>query len=154
MGNANWDADLASDIIGARVNEPGPLLPILHALQHAFGWIFEEAIPLIAGALNLGRAEIHGVVSFYHDFRSRPAGRHVLKLCRAEACQAAGGDAMADRFIQQLGTGWGETTPDGALTVEPVFCLGLCATAPAALIDGRPFGRLTPAKLDSLVETC
>ena len=154
MGNANWDADLASDIIGARVNEPGPLLPILHALQQAFGCIFEEAIPLIAGALNLGRAEIHGVVSFYHDFRSRPAGRHVLKLCRAEACQAAGGDAMADRFIQQLGTGWGETTPDGALTVEPVFCLGLCATAPAALIDGRPFGRLTPAKLDSLVETC
>ena len=154
MGNANWDADLASEIIGARVSEPGSLLPILHALHDAFGCIVEEAIPLIASALNLGRAEIHGVVSFYHDFRSSPAGRHVLKLCRAEACQATGGDAMADRVLRRLGAGWGETTADGALTVEPVFCLGLCATAPAALLDGRPFGRLTPAKLDNLVETC
>ncbi len=154
MGNAGWDADLASEIIGAHADEPGSLLPILHALQKAFGCILEEAIPLIASALNLGRAEIYGVVSFYHDFRSRPAGRHVLKLCRAEACQATGGEAMADRMVQRLGAGWGETTPDGALTVETVFCLGLCASAPAALLDGRPFGRLTPAKLDSLVETC
>lgn len=154
MGNANWDADLASEIIGARVDEPGPLLPMLHALQDAFGCIFEEAIPLIASALNLGRAEVHGVVSFYHGFRSRPAGRHILKLCRAEACQATGAEALADRFIRNLGTGWGETTADGALTVEPVFCVGLCASAPAALFDGRPIGRLTSAKLDRLVETC
>ena len=154
MSNVSWDADLASNIIRQHATTPGALLPMLHALQHAFGFIAEAAVPAIAAALNLGRAEVHGVVSFYHDFRSQPAGRHVLKLCRAEACQATGGDALADRMLDQLGVTWGGTTSDGLLTVEPVFCLGLCACAPAALLDGRPLGRLTSDRLAKVVATC
>src|ERR1700734_1125557 len=99
----------------------GPLLPILHALQEEFGYIDEAAEPLIAAALNRSRAEIHGVVTFYHDFRHAPAGRHVLKLCRAEACQAAGGDALAARAESRLGIALGNTTADGRITVEPVY---------------------------------
>ena len=154
MSNASWDADLASEIIGRHAGTPGALLPILHALQKAFGFIAEEAIPVVAAALNLGRAEVYGVVSFYHDFRSEPAGRHVLKLCRAEACQATGGDAMADRTLERLGIGWGGTTADGLLTVEPVFCLGLCASGPAALLDERPLGRLNSDRLSKVLDTC
>ena len=154
MSNASWDADLASEVIGHHAATPGALLPILHALQKVFGFIAEESIPLVAAALNLSRAEVYGVVSFYHDFRSRPAGRHVLKLCRAEACQATGGDVMADRMLERLGVGWGGTTADGLLTVEPVFCLGLCACGPAALLDERPLGRLSSDTLAKVLETC
>src|SRR5579863_8921311 len=118
------------------------MLPILHALQEEFGYIDEAAEPLIAHALNVTRAEVHGVVTFYHDFRRAPAGRHVLKLCRAEACQAAGGDALAARAEMRLGVAMGTTTPDGSVTIEPVYCLGLCATAPSGMIDGRVVGRL------------
>ena len=132
----DWDADRASDIIRQHVAAPGAMLPMLHALQESFGYIKDEAIVAVATALNLTRAEVHGVVSFYHDFRRASAGRHVLKLCRAEACQATGGDALADRAMQRLGIAWGGTTADGALTLEPVFCVGLCACAPAALLDG------------------
>ncbi|MFN3576702.1 MAG: formate dehydrogenase subunit gamma, partial [Tabrizicola sp.] len=120
----------------------GPLLPILHAIQEAFGHIPEAAVPQIARALMLSKAEVHGVVSFYHDFREKPAGRHVLKLCRAEACQTMGADAVADRIRRALGIGWHETTPDGRVTLEPVFCLGLCACGPAAMVDGRLVGRV------------
>src|SRR5450755_4901276 len=119
-----------------------PLLPILHALQDEFGYIDEAAEPLIAAALNRSRAEIHGVVTFYHDFRHAPAGRHVLKLCRAEACQAAGGDRLAARAEAQLGITLGDTTADARVTLEPIYCLGLCATAPSAMLDGRVVGRL------------
>lgn len=120
----------------------GPLLPILHSVQEAFGFIPDEAKPLIAQALNLSRAEVHGVVSFYHDFRSEPSGRHVLKLCRGEACQSMGADRLADEVKSILGIEWGGTTTDGAVTVEPVFCLGLCACAPSAMLDGEVYGRL------------
>jgi formate dehydrogenase subunit gamma len=106
---------------------------------------------VIAQALALSRAEVHGVVSFYHDFREASAGARVLKLCRAEACQAVGGDALAARLQARLGIGWGETTPDGRLTLDQVFCLGLCACGPAALIDGAPVGRLDDARLDALL---
>ncbi len=127
------------------------MLPILHALQEAFGHVPEAAVRMVAEALNLSRAEVHGVVTFYHDFRDAPAGRHVLKLCRAEACQAAGGDALAARAEARLGVAMGATAPDGDVTLEPVYCLGLCATAPSAMIDGRLVGRLDQQRLDALL---
>ena len=120
----------------------GPLLPILHEVQEEFGHIPTEALPVIADVLNLSRAEIHGVVSFYHDFRRKPAGRHVLKLCKAEACQSMGGEAIARQIQQALGVGFNETSADGSVTLEPVYCLGLCACAPSAMLDGEPIGRL------------
>ncbi len=142
-----WDPALAEAVIARRLALEGPLLPILHALQDAFGCVPDEAVPLIAQALNLSRAEVHGVVSFYADFRDAPAGRRVIRLCRAEACQSMGGEAAASALLSALGLDWGETSADGAITVEPVYCLGLCAVAPAALIDGEPHGRLDAAKL-------
>ncbi|MBM1171511.1 formate dehydrogenase subunit gamma [Microvirga arabica] len=144
-----WNNDRAREIIAAHALFDGAALPILHALQFEFGFIHEEAIPLIADALNLSRAEVHGIVTFYHDFRRDPAGRHVLKLCRAEACQSMNGTGVAQDLLATLGISWGETTPDGSLTVEGVYCLGLCACAPSALYDGEPIGRLT---LDTLAD--
>ncbi len=124
-----------------------------NALQEAFGYVPAEAEPMIAHALNLSRAEVHGVVSFYHDFRRTPPGRHVLKLCRAEACQSVGADALHQHACKRLGVALGETTSDGAVTVEQVFCLGLCATAPSAMLDGKLVGRLTRQRLDTLIDT-
>ena len=129
----------------------GPLLPILHDIQAEWGFIPEEAQPLIAEALGMTRAEIHGVVSFYHDFREKPVGRHVLRLCRAEACQSMGADALADQVRAALGIDFHETTPDGRLTLEPVFCLGLCACAPSAQMGERLVGRADLAKVTRLV---
>jgi formate dehydrogenase subunit gamma len=129
----------------------GPMLPILHKVQAEFGFIPESAKQVIAQALNLSRAEVHGVVSFYHDFRSHPAGRHTLKLCRAEACQAMGSEDLAKSVKARLGIDWHETTPDGAVTLEPVFCLGLCACAPAAMLDGEVYGRLDEHCLSDMV---
>jgi len=127
------------------------LLPILHAFVEEFGYIDEAAEALVAEALNISRAEVHGVVTFYHDFRRKPAGRHILKLCRAEACQAAGGDGIAARAEQRLGIALGETAADGSVTLEPVYCLGLCACAPSAILDGRVHGRLDAERLDALI---
>lgn len=120
----------------------GPLLPILNALQSEFGYVPKVVLPDIAAALNISRAEIHGVVTFYHDYRDHPAGEHVIKVCRAEACQAAGGEAASARLLQLLGIDWHGTTPNGKVTVEPAYCLGLCACAPALFVDGAPIGRL------------
>ena len=120
----------------------GPLLPILHGIQEEFGYVPRDALPVIAEALNISRADVYGVVSFYHDFRKAPAGRHVLKLCRAEACQSMGSDEVAEKFKKLLGIDFHETAADGSVTLEPVYCLGLCACSPAALLDGRPLGRL------------
>ena len=128
----------------------GPMLPILHAIQAAFGFISEDAMRLVAARLNLSRAEVYGVVSFYHDFRQAPAGRHVLKLCRAEACQSMGGEENAEHLLRRLGLDWGQTTPDGRLTVEAVYCLGLCACAPSALLDHEVHGRLDAGSLEQL----
>ena len=130
----------------------GPLLPVLHAVQAAFGFLPASAVPVIAQGLGISRAEVHGVVTFHHDFRDMPPGRRVIKLCRAEACQAVGARALADHAQARLGIGWGETTADGAVTLEPVYCLGLCACGPAALVDGQVAGRLTPEGFDRLVE--
>jgi formate dehydrogenase subunit gamma len=140
------------DALRAHADIEGPLLPVLHDIQSAFGHIPAEALPLLAEGLNISRAEVHGVVSFYHDFRDVPAGRHMLKLCRAEACQAVGADALAARARDRLGVDWHGTTPDGSVTLEPVFCLGLCASGPAAMLDGRPLGRIDAARLDALID--
>jgi len=139
-------------VIAAHGSAEGALLPVLHGVQEALGCIPPAAVAPIADALNLSRAEVKGVVSFYHDFRETPPGRHVLKLCRAEACQAMGARKLAEHLLRRLGIEWGGTTANGALTVEPVFCLGLCATSPAALLDGQPFARLDAAALDALCE--
>ncbi|MDE2335355.1 MAG: formate dehydrogenase subunit gamma [Rhodospirillales bacterium] len=143
-----WSEARTNAIIAEHAGEPGAILPILHALQEVFGHVPVEAEPLVAAALNLSRAEVHGIVTFYHDFRRHAPGRHVLRLCRAEACQAAGGDALATEVRRRHGIDWHATTPDGALTLEPVFCLGLCACAPAAMLDGQVLGRLDEATLD------
>jgi formate dehydrogenase subunit gamma len=148
--SAGWDPVAAQGIIDAHAALEGATLPILHALQAEFGYIPKQSEAMIASALNLSRAEIHGVISFYHDFRRRPAGRPVLKLCRAEACQSMGSVARAESLLARLGIGWGETTADGALSVESAYCLGLCACAPAALMDGEPVGRLTDSVLAEL----
>lgn len=137
----------AKAVISEHIALEGPLLPILHGMQDEFGCVPQETLPVIAEALNLSRAEVHGVVSFYHDFRNEPAGRHVIKLCMAEACQSMGSDAIAARLQQLLGISLHETTADGSVTLDPVYCLGLCACAPAALVDGEPVGRLNEDKL-------
>lgn len=129
----------------------GPLLPILHGIQEEFGYVPQGSLPVIAHALNLSRAEVHGVVTFYHDFRREPAGRHVLKLCQAEACQSMGSDAVAARLKQLLGIGFHETTKDRSVTLEPVYCLGLCACSPSAMLDGEVIGRLDNDKIDAIV---
>jgi formate dehydrogenase subunit gamma len=146
-----WNAARGAEIIAENSHLEGPTLVILHALQETFGYVPEAAIPMVASALNLSRAEVHGVFTFYHDFRREPAGRHVLKLCRAEACQAAGGDALAARAEAKLGIALGNTTADERVTLEPIYCLGLCATAPSAMLDGRLVGRLDEARIDALV---
>ena len=146
-----WEEKRGAEIIAEHLHLEGPTLVILHALQEAFGYVPEPAIPMIAEALNLSRAEVHGVFTFYHDFRHKRAGKHVLKLCRAEACQAAGGDALAARAEAKLGVAIGNTTPDERVTLEPIYCLGLCATAPSAMLDGRLVGRLDEKRLDALV---
>ncbi|QKC80365.1 formate dehydrogenase subunit gamma [Mesorhizobium sp. NZP2077] len=129
----------------------GPLLPILHEIQEEFGHVPQAALPVIADGLNLSKAEVHGVVTFYHDFRVRPAGRHVLKLCQAEACQSMGSDAVAAKIKQLLGIGFHETTRDGSVTLEPVYCLGLCACSPSAMLDGEVIGRLDDDKIDEIL---
>jgi formate dehydrogenase subunit gamma len=147
-----WNNEGAAARIEELRHLPGALLPMLRALQEEFGYIDKAAVPMIADALNLSRAEVHGVISFYHDFREAPPGRHVLKLCRAEACQSMGAEALAAAARERLRIGWGETTLDGRVTLEPVFCLGLCACAPAAMVDGRVFGGLDRARLMSLID--
>ncbi|WP_374643630.1 formate dehydrogenase subunit gamma [Tabrizicola sp.] len=141
MLDSHPHSDRIAEILEAHRGLEGPLLPILHAIQEAFGHVPESAVPQIAKALTMSKAEVHGVISFYHDFRKAPAGRHVLKLCRAEACQTMGADAVAEQIKKALGIDWHETTPDGRVTLEPVFCLGLCACGPSAMVDGRLVGR-------------
>ena len=127
------------------------LLPLLHALQQEYGHIDDAMVPAVAAALNISRADVHGVVTFYHDFRRRPAGRHVVRLCRAESCQARGAVAIEHQVTSRLGLAMGETAADGSVTIEPVYCLGLCAIGPNALVDGMPVSRLDPIKADRLV---
>jgi formate dehydrogenase subunit gamma len=134
-------------------NRPGPLLEVLHAVQAALGYVPEAAVPLVAQGLNISRAEVHGVVTFYHYFRRTPPGKHLVNLCRAESCQAMGADALADHAKRKLGVDFHETTPDGEFSLEPVYCLGNCACSPAAMVDGRLYGRLTPEGFDAMLAT-
>ena len=147
-----WNEARGREIIAAQAGREGAAIPILHALQEAFGCVPAAAVPMIADTLNLTRAEVHGIVSFYHDFRSHPPGRHLLKLCRAEACQALGADALAAHIRNRLNVDWHGTTKDGAVTLEPVFCLGLCAIGPSALLDEKPLARLDPARVEAELE--
>ena len=147
-----WSEERTVEIVAEHKALEGPLMPILHAVQHAFGHVPQEAVPVLARELNLSRAEVHGVVTFYHDFRPELAGRHVLKLCRAEACQAMGCDSLVERAEERLGVECGGTSADGRVTLEAVYCLGLCATAPSAMIDGRIVGRLNEGRLDELLK--
>ena len=148
-----WNEERAAQIIAAGVGRDGATLPILHEIQAAFGYVPADAVPMLAQALNLSRAEVHGIVSFYHEFRRHPPGRHVLHVCRAEACQSLGAERVHARLRERLGVDWHETTADGAVTLEPVFCLGLCAVGPAALLDGKPLGRLDEQSLNAELES-
>jgi formate dehydrogenase subunit gamma len=129
----------------------GPLIPILHGVQSALGYIPKDAVPLLASELNITRAEVHGVLTFYHHFRTEPCGRHVLYLCRAEACQSVGAAALERHAKQTLGVDFHETTSDGTVTLEPVYCLGNCALGPSVLIDDQLQGRVTPDRFDELI---
>jgi formate dehydrogenase subunit gamma len=137
----------------AQVGEqPGPLLEVLHAVQNELGFVPAEAVPLIAEALNLTRAEVHGVLTFYHHFRSQAPGRHVVQLCRAEALAYVGLEFPRSHGHAGLGVDFHETTADGQVTLEPVYCLGNCACAPAMLVDGELHGRVTPEAVDALLQ--
>jgi formate dehydrogenase subunit gamma len=140
------------DLISSHLDLEGPLLPILHALQHAYGHIPAMANDLIADALNITKAEVHGVISFYHDFREKPAGKHVVKICRAEACQSVGGNVLAEDTLKKLGLDWHETSANGAITIEPVYCLGLCACAPAVMVDDQLLARVDGPKMDAVLK--
>jgi formate dehydrogenase subunit gamma len=133
---------------------PGALLPILHEIQHSLGFVPPETVPVIADVLNLSRAEVHGVVSYYHHFRSTAPGRHVVQICRAEACQSMNGDALASYAEKRLGCSYHETTADGQFSLEAVYCLGLCAQSPAIMIGDQLHAKVTPQKLDALLTAC
>jgi formate dehydrogenase subunit gamma len=139
------------DAIALHAARPGALMPLLHAIQERLGYVPPQVLPRIAEALNITRAEVHGVVTFYHDFRTSPPGRHVVKLCRAEACQSMGGEALARHAQIRLGTEFHHTSTSG-ITLEPVYCLGDCACSPAMTIDGRLYGRVTPERFDHLLK--
>lgn len=144
--------DRLSALISAHSDRPGATLPMLHAIQDSFGYVPDEALPMIASALNLSRAEIQGVVSFYPHFRRSPPGRHIVQLCRAESCLAMGGQALEVHVKAQLGIDFHQTTADGAVTLEPVYCLGNCACSPAMRVDDDIFGRVSTQRFDTLAE--
>ncbi len=148
----SWNAGRAEARIRELEKLPGALLPILQALHEEFGYIDDAAVPLVAHALNLSQAEVHGVIGFYHDFRRSPGGRHRLQVCRAEACQAMGCERLMAHVEARLGVKPGGTTDDGMFTVEPVYCLGNCALSPALMLDGRPYGRVSAEMVDSLID--
>jgi formate dehydrogenase subunit gamma len=151
IDNTRPKHDLAHAIASRYDNKPDALLEILHDIQHELGCVPEAALPTLAKSLNVSRAEVHGVMTFYHDFRAKPGGRHVIKVCKAEACQSMRGLELASAMEKQLKIKMGGTTADGAVTLEAVYCLGLCATAPAILVNDQPVGRVTPDKFETLV---
>jgi len=140
------------EIIERHAARPGGLLPALHELQEALGHLPADLVGEIARGFNISRAEVHGVISFYPDFRTQPAAPHTLRICRAESCQAVGGDALVEHARHKLGCDFHATSNDGVVALEPVYCLGLCAQSPAVMLDGQPYARLTPEKLDRLLE--
>jgi formate dehydrogenase subunit gamma len=151
MHTAIFDVDIVKNVIDTHKSMPGAMLPILHGVQDALGYIPSDAVPLIAQGLNVSRAEVHGVVTFYHHFRQAPAGKHVMQVCRAEACQSVGAERLAAHISKTLGCNFHQTTADGSVTLEPVYCLGQCAVGPAMMIDGEVYARVTPARFDVLL---
>lgn len=149
---ADWDAISARRIVADRKHLDGALMPILHALQEHFGYVDAAAVPVIADELNLSRAEVHGVLSFYHDFRKAAPGRHVVKVCRAESCQAVGGRELEERAKRRLKTEFGQTSADKRFTLDAIYCFGNCACSPAVMIDGKLHGKVTPEKFDALID--
>lgn len=145
-------ADEIERLVSLHAARRGPLLPLLHDIQAALGYIPDASVGAVAGGLNLSRAEVHGVVTFYHDFRRAPPAAHVVKLCRAEACQSRGAAATETAAIARFGVAMGETRADGRIALEPAYCLGLCAIGPSALVDGRPVARLDAAGVARLAE--
>ena len=148
---ASWLAAV-DDSLARLSTLPGALMPVLHDIQEHVGYIPPEAVPRIAEVLNLSRAEVHGVISFYHDFRSEPAGRHVVHVCRAESCQSLGAEALLAGACERLGVEVHGTTPDGSVTLEPVYCLGNCALSPAVMIDRQVYGRVSPERLGNMLD--
>lgn len=146
-----WSEDRVLAIAAAHREERGPLLPILHDIVATFGYVDARSVPLIADALNLSRAEVHGVITFYRDFRTTPGGAVEVRICRAEACQSVGSDALAAQAEARFGIGFGETTADGRLTLDEVFCLGDCALGPAVMIGDQVHGRMDGERLAALV---
>jgi formate dehydrogenase subunit gamma len=149
----SWDRTVVESIARGLKNRPGALMPILRRIQDEMGWVPRDSVPLIAEILNLTRAEVHGVLSFYHDFRHEPPGRNVVKVCRAESCQAMGGSALAEHVKRRLGCEFDTTCADGAFTLEAVYCLGNCACSPAIVINGQLLGRVTPERFDAALAT-
>ena len=150
--NTDGLAEIVRSAVDAHRAKRGPLLVILHEIQYRLGYVPADAVPLLARELNLSRADVHGVVTFYHDFRSEPAGRHTVELCRAEACQSVGAEALVSELEQELGCKTGSTTAGGAITLQQVFCLGNCALGPSGRIDGRVHGRLTRDTIAELLK--
>jgi len=151
MKHQDWDKTTVSAVIDGLKGKPGALLPILHGIQNALGYIPSESVPLIAKALNLSRAEVHGVITFYHYFRETPPGKHTLHVCRAESCQSMGSVALHEHVKAALGIDFHETTADGAFSLEPVYCLGNCACSPAIAVDGEVYGRVSADRFDEIV---
>ncbi|KAA0970632.1 formate dehydrogenase subunit gamma [Aureimonas fodinaquatilis] len=150
-GGENFDDKRLAEIIAVHVARKGGLLPILHDVVQEFGYVDDAMVPAIAEGLNLSRADVHGVVTFYHDFRRQPAGGLIVRLCVAEACKAMGADDLAAYAEKRLGLPMHSTSGDAAVTLEPVYCLGLCSLSPSAMVNGRVYGRLTQEKLDRLL---
>jgi len=148
--HAPQDAEIRS-LAEAHAAEAGALLPILHAIQDRLGYVPETAVPIVADVLNLSRAEVHGVVTFYHFFRTKRPGKQTLYVCRAEACQSMGSRALENYARKKLGVDFHETTADGRFSLEPVYCLGNCACSPAVMVDETVHGRVTPQKLDEIL---
>ncbi len=147
---AGWDARMIDEIAAASACKPGALMPVLHAVNERVGFIPPEAVAVIARALNLSRAEVHGVISFYRDFRIEPPGQKIIRVCRAESCHAMGADALAAHIQARLGIGFGQTSGNGDFTLEPVYCLGNCACSPAIVVGSDLHGRVTPARFDEI----
>lgn len=152
MTPLNTQQQVLDNVITALKNQPGALLPILHGIQDALGFIPSDAVPEIAKALNLSRAEVHGVISFYHYFRDTPPGKHTVHICRAESCQAMGGKALESHVKEKLGIDYHQTSADGQFSLEPVYCLGNCACSPALQLDKEDvYGRVTPELFDAII---
>jgi formate dehydrogenase subunit gamma len=147
----NWDRPAVEAIAVSLKDKPGALMLILRRVQDALGWVPPDSVPMIARVLNLSRAEVHGVVTFYHDFRHAPPGKNIVKVCRAESCQAMGAVALAEHIKQRLNCDFGQTSSDGTFTLDAVYCLGNCACSPAVVVNGKLLGRVTPNRFDEVL---